>query len=197
METHTSSKKQKRTEQILQAAMAVFSRDGYHNADVDEIAVTAGVGKGTIYRHFESKKGLFLAVVEWGISKMKESIGEALKDIDSPIERTTQAISTYLKFFETHRGFYRVLIQEGTDFREEVGKIFREKYLPYIPLEEDMRNGIKKRVIKNINPQTAAFALIGLTNAIIYKWLLSDEDYSLTGELETILEIWFRGVLEK
>ncbi|MBU0701465.1 hypothetical protein KKE26_09280 [bacterium] len=52
-------------------------------------------------------------------------------------------------------------------------------------------------MIKNINPQTAAFALIGLTNAIIYKWLLSDEDYSLTGELETILEIWFRGVLEK
>ncbi|MBU1152553.1 TetR/AcrR family transcriptional regulator [bacterium] len=198
MKGNISSKKQERTEQILQAAMAIFSRDGYHKADVDEIAVTAGVGKGTIYRHFESKKGLFLAVVEWGISKMKDAIMEAIKSIDSPIERTTQAISTYLKFFETHRGFYRVLIQEVTDFREEVGKIFREKYLPYIPLlEEDIRNGIEKGVIKNINPQTAAFALIGMTNAIIYKWLISDEDYPLTSERDTILEIWFKGVIKE
>ncbi|MFH1562668.1 MAG: TetR/AcrR family transcriptional regulator [Nitrospirota bacterium] len=198
MKTHISSKKQERTEQILQAAMTVFSRDGYHKADVDEMAIKAGVGKGTIYRHFESKKGLFLAVVEWGISKMKECIGEAIKNIDSPIERTTRAISTYLKFFETHREFYRVLIQEMTGFREEVEKIFRETYLPHISLlEEGLTQGIEKGVIKNINPQSAAFALIGLTNAIIYKWLISDKDYPLTNELDTILEIWFKGVIKE
>ncbi len=194
---HIPSKKQERSEQILQTAMAVFSRDGYHKADVDEIAVKAEVGKGTIYRHFESKKGLFLAVVEWGISKMKDAIMEAVKDIDSPIERTTRATAAYLTFFETHRGFYRVLIQEMTDFREELRKIFSEKYLPQPLLEEDIRRGIESGVMKSINPRSAAFALIGLTNSIIYQWLISNEDYPLISELDTILEIWFRGVIKK
>jgi len=188
-------KKQERAEQILQTAMSVFSRDGYHKADVDEIAAGAGVGKGTIYRHFESKKGLFLAVVRWGISSLKDIIMEAVKNIDSPIERITIAVSTYLTFFETHREFYRVLIQEMTIFREGVERIFREEYLPHIPfLEENIRNGIEKGVIKSLNPQSATYALIGLTNSIIYKWLISDENYPLISELDTILEIWFKGV---
>jgi len=189
------TKKQERSEQILQTSMAIFARDGYHKADVDEIAVKAKVGKGTIYRHFKSKKGLFLAVVEWGISKMKDTIMEAIKDIDSPIERITQAVSTYLTFFETHREFYRVLIQEMADFREEIGQIFREKYLSHIHLlEENIRRGIENGMLKNLNPRIASFALIGLTNSIIYQWLISDENYSLISELDTILEIWFKGV---
>ncbi len=197
MQIHASSKKQERSEQILQTAMTVFAREGYYKADVDEIAVKAGVGKGTIYRHFKSKKGLFLAVVEWGISKMKDAIIETIKDIDSPIEKIIQATSTYLTFFETHRGFYRVLIQEMTDFREEVEKIFRQKYLPQPLLEEEIRRGIEKGVIKDINSRSAAFALIGLTNNIIYQWLISDEAYPLMDEMETILEIWFRGVIKE
>ncbi len=197
MQIHAPSKKQERSEQILQTAMTVFAREGYHKADVDEIAVKAGVGKGTIYRHFESKKGLFLAVVEWGISKMKSVIMETVKDIDSPIEKITQATSTYLTFFETHRGFYRVLIQEMTNFREEVEKIFRQKYLPQPLLEEEIRRGIEKGLIKDINSRSAAFALIGLTNNIIYQWLISDEAYPLMDELDIILEIWFRGVIKE
>jgi len=198
MKRQIPSKKQERSERILQKAMSVFSRDGYYKANADEIATLAGVGKGTIYRHFKSKKGLFLAVVEWGISSLKDTIMEAIKNIDSPIKRTTIAVSTYLTFFETHREFYRVLIQEMTTFREGVERIFREEYLPHIPLlEENIRRGIEKGVLKNINPRIASFALIGLTNAIIYQWLISDEDYPLISELDTILEIWFKGVIKE
>ncbi|MEW6608241.1 MAG: TetR/AcrR family transcriptional regulator [bacterium] len=203
MELHVSvgkreAKRQEKDEQILQAAMTVFSRDGYYKADVDEIAALAQVGKGTVYRHFESKKGLFLGVVEWGIRIMKDTILEATKDIDSPIKKTTLAISAYLDFFESHRAFYRVLVQETTEFREEVEKIFREKYLPHICLiEKELNKGVKNGVIKDINTSSAAYALIGLTNAIIYKWLVNDEKYPLNNELDTILEIWLRGVIKE
>lgn len=191
-------KRQKNDEQILQAAMAVFSKDGYHKADVDEIAALSQVGKGTVYRHFESKKGLFLGVVEWGIRMMKDTILEAIKDIDSPVKKMTLAISTYLDFFENHRAFYRVLVQEVTEFREEVEKIFREKYLPHICLlEENLKRGVNQGVIKDINTSSAAYGLIGLTNAIIYKWLINDEKHSLNSELPTILEIWLRGVIKE
>jgi TetR/AcrR family transcriptional repressor of mexJK operon len=47
---------------ILRAALAVFLREGYAGASVDEIAATAGVGKQTVYGHFGDKEQLFLAV---------------------------------------------------------------------------------------------------------------------------------------
>lgn len=49
---------------ILNAALAVFARDGYARASIDAIAETAGVSTRTIYNHFTDKAGVFAAVVE-------------------------------------------------------------------------------------------------------------------------------------
>ena len=48
---------------ILQAARAIFFRDGFMEASLDEIAGRADLGKGTLYRHFESKAELYVAVL--------------------------------------------------------------------------------------------------------------------------------------
>ncbi len=49
------SQKQGTKERILDAALEVFSQKGFHTATTDEIAERAGVGKGTLYRYFETK----------------------------------------------------------------------------------------------------------------------------------------------
>ena len=51
--------KQERRDNILEAAALVFSEKGYHQARVEEIAVQAGIGKGTVYEYFASKLELF------------------------------------------------------------------------------------------------------------------------------------------
>ncbi|GAA1667069.1 TetR/AcrR family transcriptional regulator [Kribbella sp. NPDC056951] len=48
---------------ILDAAFAVFARDGYRPASVDTVAATAGVAKHTIYNHFGDKESLFRAAI--------------------------------------------------------------------------------------------------------------------------------------
>ena len=47
-------------ERILEAALEIFSQKGFHPATTDEIAERAGVGKGTLYRYFETKDKLFV-----------------------------------------------------------------------------------------------------------------------------------------
>jgi AcrR family transcriptional regulator len=49
---------------VLDAARAAFGARGYAQASVDEIAAAAGVTKGAVYHHFESKEALFLAALE-------------------------------------------------------------------------------------------------------------------------------------
>ena len=53
--------RQRREEQIYEAALKVFSKRGYYKADMDLIAQKAKIGKGTVYRYFESKKNLFIS----------------------------------------------------------------------------------------------------------------------------------------
>lgn len=65
--TREERKKQlteQRTGQILEAAMTVFSRDGYDRASVQEIAREAGVSVGTIYNYFPGKRDILTALME-------------------------------------------------------------------------------------------------------------------------------------
>lgn len=61
----TREESRRRTrEQLLDAAAEVFSRRGYHNASVDEVAEAAGFSKGAVYSNFTSKEDLFLALLD-------------------------------------------------------------------------------------------------------------------------------------
>src|SRR5947209_598335 len=53
-----------RPEEILDAATDLFAEFGYSDAVTNDLAEKLGVGKGTIYRHYPSKRALFLAAVD-------------------------------------------------------------------------------------------------------------------------------------
>jgi len=190
--------KAKREQEILHAAMKVFSRDGFSATDVEKIAALAKVGKGTVYRHFGNKQDLFLAVVEWGLNTLNERILEATKDIEDPIERISAAIYTYMEFFEQNRRFYRVLVQDQSGgFRERVEREFKEKYFAHLHLlEEVLEKGMQLGIFKRMDVSSAALALVGSSNALIYKWLIADEEYPLKGEVRVIMDTFFWGIVQ-
>jgi AcrR family transcriptional regulator len=53
-----------RTQELLEAALRVFARNGYRNTRLDDVAEAAGVTKGTIYHYFDTKEALLLRVIE-------------------------------------------------------------------------------------------------------------------------------------
>ncbi len=57
-------------EAILDAATALFAQLGFNDADTQALAEKLGVGKGTLYRHFPSKRDLFLAAVDRVMRRM-------------------------------------------------------------------------------------------------------------------------------
>jgi AcrR family transcriptional regulator len=64
---------------LLNAAEEVFVRDGYENAQLDEIAAMAGRSKGAVYTHFKSKEDLFLALCEYRIGAYVIEVVEGVK----------------------------------------------------------------------------------------------------------------------
>lgn len=84
----TRSQRQEETRQALVlAALAAFSRDGYHGANLERIANDAGFSKGAVYSNFDGKADLFLAVMDRNISAIGEEDWDPFAqadDLDDP-----------------------------------------------------------------------------------------------------------------
>lgn len=77
-----SRSQRRRREDIIQAALMVFDRDGFEAARMADIAKAAEVGKGTLYLYFDSKIALLEGVVEAAILPTLQEIGDAAKTYD-------------------------------------------------------------------------------------------------------------------
>jgi AcrR family transcriptional regulator len=102
----------RREEQILQAATKLFARRGFADTDLDSVAEALGVGKGTLYRYFPSKRELFLAAVDRGVRRLMAEVNASAAPVDDPLERIVQAIHAYLAFFHRHPELVELFIQE-------------------------------------------------------------------------------------
>ncbi|RLF98036.1 hypothetical protein DRN58_07730 [Thermococci archaeon] len=190
--------KERREEQIYKAALEVFSKDGYYKADMDLVAQKAKIGKGTVYRYFESKKNLFVSLVEWGLNQLKDEILTSIEGIDDEIERINTALEVYFNFYKNHKGFYRILVYEKYNFMDEIAKKFKEKYFAHLHIIENVfHQGIQKGVFKNIDTRSTAIALIGMTDAVLFKWLFENKSSYFDNELAALQEIFFKGILVK
>ena len=75
----------RRREEILDTAVLQFAKQGFANTEMQELADSVGVGKGTLYRYFPSKRELFLAAVERGLQRLHEQIDAVAETVADPI----------------------------------------------------------------------------------------------------------------
>lgn len=107
-----------RTDEILDAAVTLFAERGFDRADTQELADRLGVGKGTIYRYFPSKRDLFLAAADRAMTQLRESVNSQVDVQADPLEQIAQGIQAYLAFFEAHPEYVELLIQERAQFKD-------------------------------------------------------------------------------
>ena len=92
-------------DRVLEAARAAFGTQG-SDVSLDEIARRAGVGAGTVYRHFPTKEALFEAVV---VDRMGELVGEARAFVDDP--DPGRAFSTFVERLAREGAVKRDLVE--------------------------------------------------------------------------------------
>ena len=97
-------------EKILTAALEVFSAKGFHGTTVDEIAERAELGKGTVYRHFHSKKGLFSELIRSKVAELEQAVAGAIDPRADVLEFIEAYLRIYFAFFDRNRNLYKVLI---------------------------------------------------------------------------------------
>jgi AcrR family transcriptional regulator len=101
---------------LLESALEVFAKRGYHASSIDDIAREAGVSKALIYEHFTSKQVLYAELLEQHagelFSALAEAISEAGRDASA---RLVVGLDAFYGFVEDHRVAWRMLFREAAD----------------------------------------------------------------------------------
>ena len=104
-----------RREAILDAALQVFARRGYHAASIDDIAQAAGVSKALIYEHFESKHQLHLSLLDSQVNEILERLVASAGTGEPGEVRLRAGVDAFLTFVEERRGAFRMLFRAAAD----------------------------------------------------------------------------------
>jgi AcrR family transcriptional regulator len=101
-------KKAESRRRILEAARDVFFRDGFMRANLDEIAEKAGVAKGTLYRYFESKADLYVAVLTNNQRLFLELMVAASLRGETAVARIRSIAKFYFDHWLDHPDYFQI-----------------------------------------------------------------------------------------
>ncbi|GAC1386758.1 MAG: TetR/AcrR family transcriptional regulator [Marmoricola sp.] len=95
---------QRNRDRIVEVARPLIRQKGIDAVSMDEIAKAAGVGPGTLYRHFPTKEALYDAVLEAWVLQVNDVVDKALTTSDDPRQQLLSWLSSYVELLTAHKG---------------------------------------------------------------------------------------------
>lgn len=178
-------KSQKKKTAIIEAASKVFARKGYAATLMAEVAVEAGVGKGTIYEYFKSKDDLFFDVFQWFFAQSNEAIKVDIATLKGTAsERLTAMNDSIMKVWAAEMDSFALVMEfwsasAATTFRQRFKKAFKTAYVQFIAIVSALiQDGMSSGEFRpDIAPKVVAASLVGTWDALLLqKWFDAIED---------------------
>lgn len=161
---------------ILDAALSVFSRKGYHDTSVDEIVWESHTSKGAVYFHFPNKQALFLSLVDKFADLLERRVTEAISRETTGIRRVSVALQTTLETFGKYRPLAKLLLVQAVG----LGSIFEEKRLEVhqrfvLLIRTNLDQAIAEGDIAPVDTEVVATAWMGAINEVIIQWVYTGQ----------------------
>ncbi|WP_426319999.1 TetR/AcrR family transcriptional regulator [Microbacterium sp. E-13] len=159
---------------LLEAAELVFADQGYHEASIVKITERAGIGLGTFYLYFDSKQSIFEALVLDLNRRVRHSMSEAMSGTTTRLEAERAGFAGFFRFTAQHPALYRV-VREAEFVSPEVLRMH------YTRIVEGYEAGLRAAqasgdVDRALDPETTAWALMGMGELIGMRFLLWERD---------------------
>ena len=103
-----------REQQMLDAAVQIFSVNGYHETSMDAIAAEAKISKPMLYLYYGSKEELFGACLDRELSRFVEDVRNKIDFTQSPKDLLRNAVLAFLTYIDTNRASWMVLYTQAT-----------------------------------------------------------------------------------
>lgn len=191
-------------ENLLAAALVVFSRSGYSTATLDDVAKEASVTRGAIYWHFHSKAELYVALLEKYSALGAQIVQQAAAEGGSLMEILRRVFLNLLSAIEIDKDL-RAVMEINLFKTEQTAELETNRQRQMVEskallnsISAAMQQGIDSGDLRSdINAIEMGRAFLAFQNGIVYSWLWDRSAFSLSSSANALMEIFLGGIVRK
>lgn len=171
-----------RREEIINSALRLILKYGFHNTTLDQVAAEARVSKGLVSYYFPKKEELFLAVLEKMISRLRGDLERCYRADTSARERLRMNFMNLFGNGKRTRQYYTVVIDFlGQALRERSVQsythVIYDTVLTYI--EWTITDGIRAGEFRKVDAGETAAVIVAVMEGLVLQWLFSEDGIDL------------------
>ncbi len=195
-QTEPPGRIERRTEQVVSAAVQRFAANGYHGTTIKEIAETAGVSPGLIYSYVKDKEELLLLVFRAIFRKYQEEIPKKLDDVEDPLKRFCAALRAYCEAVGSNVGATVVGYRESNSLSPVRRKIVKTLELQTNSLiTGTVQDCINAGYFRSCNLDLTTFRLVLFAHSWALKNWYFREIITLDSYIEDGLDLFLHALL--
>jgi AcrR family transcriptional regulator len=167
-----------------------------------DIALAAGIGKGTIYEYYRSKEEIFGEAFKLVFDNMEIQLAESIGDTDDPTEKLRRLIDVSLKGFLENTGNLAAIMMDfwAEGIRNKDANIMNlinleQIYSEYrLMIADILYDGIKKGVFRDVDAPSLAAVIIGALDGIMLQWIINKDVINIAKVSEVIFDTLINGI---
>jgi AcrR family transcriptional regulator len=176
------NKTEKKNKLIL-SAIPVFAKYTFRDAKMNDVAISADVGKGTLYEYFTSKDELFLEIFKTWFSTLEAQIQDIIGINDNPVDQITMFYEQYFATIEKYADTYYIYFDFWTEMvrnpqinNQEIKDVYQSLRFLFAGILEE---GIQLQVFKSVDVQKKSIQLLSMVDGLLLQWLMDRDAFSL------------------
>ncbi len=180
-----------REQQMLDAAVDMFSMNGYHETSMDAIAAKAEISKPMLYLYYGSKEELFGACLNRELTRFIDAVRADINADQSPKDLLRNAILSFMQYIDANRASWIVMYTQATNSQAFVQAVRqgRERITELVA-------GLLRAGTRHPEPDTnfdmMAVALVGAGEAVATRLSIGDTDVDEAAQL--MINLFWRGL---
>lgn len=189
--------REERTQQIVEAAIKVFSEQGFHEATMDEIAEEAGLSKGTLYWYFKGKDKIISKLLQWFFEREYSNLESWLTSEESPSEIVNKTGQMVVNDLLSLKIFIPVMYEFiALSFRNPiVGDVIRKNLYEFIErMELVFQKGIDLGEFADKGTKEMVLAFGALLEGSILIWSYDLKNVDLEAIVNSSTQIFLDGI---
>ncbi len=188
-----------RKEQIVQTCMDIFLERGAKGLTMKAIADRVDISEPAIYRHFQNKEAVVVAMIEHVRKEMISYVEEVAHENLTTVEMLSKIYAHHLSYIKEKKGITVALLSESFFYQQKEARrhmlLFLKDYLGRI--REIIALGIKNREIeKTVNPYASAVLFLGALQHLVTIFRLTGEEREVNLISEEVFKHYIRILTE-
>ena len=183
-------------QQIIDAAIRVFARNGFYNSRVSDIAREAGIASGTIYLYFKTKDEILVTLFREKMAGFVASLRAQIAREPDPEAKIRRLVRLHFEVLEASPDMAEVVqveLRQGQKFFRGASAQEISAYFELIGsiLHEGVAAGVFRR---DLPVKVATKMLFGAMDQVTTSWVLGKRGYRLSDAAEPVANIFLKGV---